>query len=140
MRGMQRSRGHGAVVDVAECEGEGMLDINARARALVVDDNVAALFAVSAMCQSMGFDVDEADGADAALALYEAKTYDLVVSDINMPGEIDGIQLARRIRRKNANQSIILMTGCGERFGSGAAEFVILAKPFGVEDLRKILA
>lgn len=112
---------------------------NVRERALVIDDNPAALLAVSELVQRMGFDVDEADGPLAAMELYASKTYDLVVSDIHMPGDIDGVQLARIIRRRNADQSIILMTGYAERLGTDAGEFVILAKPFGSADLLKVL-
>ncbi len=115
------------------------METKIRERALVVDDNPAALFAVSALIQGMCFEVDEANGPLAAIALYEARSYDLVVSDIHMPGGIDGIQLGRIIRRKNAAQAIILMTGHAEHLNAGAGEFIILAKPFESADLRKAL-
>lgn len=115
------------------------MEVGARERALVVDDDTGVLFAVSAMIQDLGFEVDEAQNADSAIKLFETKTYDLVVSDINMPGDIDGIQLARIIRRKNVKQPIILMTGYSERIDDGAREFIVLAKPFGVDEIKNVL-
>lgn len=115
------------------------METKVRERALVVDDNPAVLLAVSELVQGMGFEVDEADGPRAAMELYRAKDYHLVVSDVHMPGDIDGIQLARIMRRKNAKQSIVLMTGYAERLGVGAGEFPIIAKPFEAKDLRNVL-
>lgn len=104
-----------------------------------MDDNPAALLAVSALCQSLGYDVDEADGPLAAIELFENKTYDLVVSDINMPGDINGIHLARILQRRNSELAVILMTGYADSMAEGAGDFVVLAKPFDAADLRKAI-
>lgn len=108
-------------------------------RALIVDDNPAALFAVSAIFQGMGFEVDEADGPLAALALFDTKPYDLVVSDIRMPGDMNGVQLAQILQKKNADLSIILMTGYDEHINDGAEQFVVLRKPFEPRELKAAL-
>lgn len=107
-----------------------------RERALVVDDNPAALFAVSAVVDGMGFEVDEADSPSAALALFDAKRYDLVVSDIRMPGGMNGVELAQILHKKNADLPIILMTGYDEHINDGAKQFVVLRKPFEARELK----
>lgn len=112
------------------------MDTRGRERALVVDDNPAALFAVSALIDGMGFEVDEADGPFAALALFEAKHYNLVVSDVRMPGDINGLQLAQILHQKNADLPIILMTGYDEHINDGADQFVVLRKPFEARELK----
>jgi DNA-binding response OmpR family regulator len=106
---------------------------------LVVDANAEARFAISVLCESMGYEVDEADGAAAAMELFEADPYAVVILDAQMPGDPDGIQLARVMRRRNAGQIIILTTTQGARPGHREGEFITLGKPFGVRDLRKIL-
>ena len=102
----------------------------------MVDDNEAALFAVSAVVQGMGFDVDEADGPLAAMRLFDAHPYALVVSDIRMPGDINGVQLAKILQKKDAGLSIILMTGYDEHLGDGAEHFPVLRKPFEPRELK----
>lgn len=112
------------------------MDAQGRPRALVVDDNPAARFAVSAVIDGMGFEVDEADSPRAALALFDLKRYDLVVSDIRMPGDMDGFQLAQILHQKNAELAIILMTGFDEHINDSAQQFVVLRKPFEARELR----
>lgn len=51
--------------------------------------------------------IDAAENGEAALALYEKKVYDIVISDISMP-VMDGIELCRRIKEINGNQQIII--------------------------------
>lgn len=112
------------------------MEMQVRERALVVDDDAGVLFAVSAIIQGMGFEVDEADGPRAALALFDAKPYDLVVSDIRMPGDVNGVQLAQILQKKDADLSIILMTGYNELMQDGAQHFPVLPKPFEPRDLK----
>ncbi|MGE3335881.1 MAG: response regulator [Rhodospirillaceae bacterium] len=112
------------------------MNTQGRERALVVDDNPAALFAVSAVVDGMGFEVDEADGPLAALALFDSKRYDLVVSDIRMPGDMNGVQLAQILHQKNADLPIILMTGYDEHINDGTQQFVVLRKPFEARELK----
>lgn len=106
---------------------------------MVVDDDVGVLFAVSAIVQCMGFEVDEADGPRKALALFDAKPYDLVMSDIRMPGDMNGVQLAQILQEKNAGLSIILMTGYKEHIHDGAEHFPIIPKPFEADELKEAI-
>lgn len=115
------------------------METRRREKALVVDDNTEALFAVGAIVRAMGFDVDEADGPLAALALFDASRYDLVISDIRMPGDIDGVQLAQILKKKTAGIRIILMTGYDGDLSDGADQFTLLRKPFSLLDIKAAL-
>jgi CheY-like chemotaxis protein len=56
------------------------------------------------------FEVDAAESGEAALSLLERKPYQVVISDIKMPG-IDGIELLRRIRAEYPMTRVIMITG-----------------------------
>jgi len=70
----------------------------AGARVLVVDDEFDARYLVSRIIDEAGGRTRSAESADAALALLAAETFDIMVSDVGMPGT-DGFQLIRAIRQ-----------------------------------------
>ena len=63
--------------------------------------------------------------------------FDLVVSDIVMPGGMNGAELARMIRASKPDLPIILVTGYAGPASSAAAEFLVLRKPYLPADLRR---
>jgi EAL domain-containing protein (putative c-di-GMP-specific phosphodiesterase class I)/ActR/RegA family two-component response regulator len=79
-------------------------------RALVVDDEKAVLRLHSRILTEAGYEVETAlDGAAAARAL-EASSFDVIFSDIDMPG-MDGIQLLEQVRRSDLDVPVVLITG-----------------------------
>jgi CheY-like chemotaxis protein len=104
---------------------------------LVEDDNeVAAL--VTEMLEQLGYCVTRAASAAAALgALSNGRAVDLVFSDIMMPGGMNGVDLAREIRRRRNNLPILLTSGYAEAAKeSAAAEGVrVLPKPYRLDEL-----
>jgi CheY-like chemotaxis protein len=61
------------------------------------------------MLVSLGFSVIHVGGAEAALgALANERAIDMVLSDIMMPGDVSGLQLAREIRRRHPEMHIAL--------------------------------
>lgn len=89
----------------AEGEGQGR-------SLLVVEDNPSVLRLLSRQLREQGFEVSEAASGADALEKFEADpTISLVVSDIVMPGEIQGVELAKRIRSERPQVPIILMSG-----------------------------
>ena len=98
---------------------------------------------VAETLKSLGYRVTEAVNGDAALKLLEesAAKFDLVMSDMIMPGRIDGSALGRIVRERWTNLGILLTTGfAGDNDGAAserAADFDILVKPFRKEDLAR---
>jgi CheY-like chemotaxis protein len=90
---------------------------------------------------SLGFAVVHVASAEAALgALANARDIDVVLTDIMMPGGVNGLQLAREIRRRHPGLPILVTTGYVEAAaGMEEGEFELLLKPYSVEALGKAL-
>jgi CheY-like chemotaxis protein len=112
------------------------------ARVLLVEDNNDVAEAATAMLQSLGCKVKHAGAAEPALEMLAAgETVDLVLSDIVMPGGIDGVTLARTLRGRYPALPVLLTTGYSDAAQKAAAElFPILLKPYSMEALRLALA
>lgn len=80
------------------------------ARVLVVDDERPVATVVARWLQRAGMRADVAHSADEALARVGGTPYDLVLSDIHMPG-ISGLQLAREVKVLDATIQVVIMTG-----------------------------
>jgi two-component system phosphate regulon response regulator OmpR len=106
---------------------------------LVVDDEVDLCEIVAEYLARHGFRVRTAPNGEAMAARLQEKPADLIVLDINMPGE-DGLTLARRLR-EHSDVCIMMLTAAGEIVDRvvgleiGADDYI--AKPF---DLRELLA
>jgi two-component system response regulator AtoC len=111
------------------------------ARVLVVDDEPAVRFALEEALAAP--DVTVSSAASAAEALPLAASADAVVTDLVMPGE-DGLALAGRLRELDPELPVILLTARGsERLAVQAMKAGVhdyLTKPFGVEELRLVVA
>lgn len=123
---------------------EGQPDQSAESRAsiLVIDDEAIIRDLIGAMCLSMGYDCTIASSGDEGLRKAAEQTFDLVLTDLAMPG-ISGLELARRIRRDNADVPIVLVTGWEASLDRAELEQIgiseVLAKPFRVEQLADII-
>ena len=79
--------------------------------------------------------------ASVMLVTYAAyRAFDLVVSDIVMPGRMDGLGLARAIKKKRPDLPILLATGYSAAAQSVLADFPILRKPYQMHELSRALA
>lgn len=105
---------------------------------LVVDDDPLILTVVDLMVRHMGHTARTASDATVALDLMADAPADLIVSDIRMPG-MDGLALARLVRKDYPSIPIILMTGYLSEYSSGSASEIgvhgILKKPFKSAEL-----
>jgi signal transduction histidine kinase/ActR/RegA family two-component response regulator len=115
---------------------------NNHGRILLVedDDEVAAL--VSEMLEQLGYNVTRAASGVAALgALADGRAVDLVFSDIMMPGGMNGVELAREIKRRRADLPVLLTSGYSEAAVHDAelAGIQILPKPYHIDELAAAL-
>lgn len=77
---------------------------------LCVDDEPNILSSLRRLFRAKGFQVHIAEGGQAALALLETETVDLVISDMRMP-EMDGAQFLERVRERWPDTVRLLLTG-----------------------------
>ncbi|TFV79005.1 response regulator [Bradyrhizobium frederickii] len=116
---------------------------NNHGRILLVedDDEVAAL--VGEMLGQLGYEVTRAASAAAALgALADGRSVDLIFSDIMMPGGMNGVELAREIKKRRSDIPVLLTSGYAEASVHEAqrAGIQILAKPYHIDELAAALS
>lgn len=113
---------------------------------LVIDDDYAVRMIAKDMIESLGYNVTLAiDASDALEILGNDKTFDLIFSDVVMPGGIDGIHLARIVRDRFSSIKILLASGYHDTSRlAGVEEFFFVAKPYNVKvldlEFQRILA
>jgi CheY-like chemotaxis protein len=102
-----------------------------------VEDNPAVADASSSLLEQLGYSVVQVRDAAAALQAAGDADFDLVVSDIMMPGDMDGLALAHVLRERQPSLPILLMTGYHQLADEAGREFVLLRKPFDLSDLSR---
>lgn len=111
-------------------------------RILVVDDELSMREFLAILLKREGYVVDQADCAEKALEFLDAASYDLVISDVKMPG-LDGIALLGRIKESTPDTAVLMMTAFStaeqavEAMKLGAYDY--LAKPFKVEEVKVLV-
>jgi DNA-binding NtrC family response regulator len=111
-------------------------------RILVVDDEASLLMTLVANLELEGFEVAEAKNAEQALAELRTRDFDLVLSDIRMPG-MSGVDLCRAIHKAKPELPVVLMTAFSVesvvRDAVNEGALLVLPKPFAIEQLVRIL-
>ncbi|MFL9869392.1 ATP-binding protein [Paraburkholderia fungorum] len=120
-------------------------------RILLVEDNDEVAAGTEALLQMMGHQVTSVFNADTALRLFDdahakqARTgeplpFDLVLSDIHMPGTMNGIDLAEAVLAVDTRLPVILVTGYAEELDRARHVNVrVLPKPFDIALLETLL-
>ena len=114
-------------------------------RILVAEDNDEVREGVVSQLQSLGYDVSDAPDGSAALGKLEAASqpYDLLLTDIIMPGPMNGKVLADETARRWPETRIVFMSGYTEntiiREGRLDSDILLLNKPFAKRDLAAII-
>ena len=107
---------------------------------LLVEDNPDVANASTGLLEELGYAVRWASDVDTALSEIASNGIDLVLSDIVMPGKMDGLALARILKQKHPGLPILLATGYSEAARNAAAEFPILRKPYQIHELNEALS
>jgi CheY-like chemotaxis protein len=103
---------------------------------LVVDDDVFTRLAIADDLMRAGFHVIQAATADEALkVLQSAIKVDLVTTDIHMPGSMDGLRLAQRLRELRSELKIIVLSSDAEAARASSVGDLFIDKPYGSDHL-----
>lgn len=110
---------------------------------LVVDDDPRVLGAVSDILQLDDHDVSTADDGFEAFELIKACKYDLLITDLGMPG-MSGIELAIEAHKLQPRLPVIVVTGYGARITPAERESAgivgVIDKPFRISELQRLLS
>lgn len=112
-------------------------------RILVVDDDEVVANSVARLLESHEHNVNLVPDGETALRRYREEPFDLVISDIVMPG-MDGIELLHRLRMLDSHAQVLIMTGhavssqVDQMLRAGALG--VISKPFIVDELLSIVA
>ena len=108
---------------------------------LLVEDDPAVRRVVRQQLIDLGYPVIEAENGNQAVEMIEQiADIAIVVSDVIMPGGINGRQLAEQVRQGHPQMRIVLMSGyADEAEPAGAGDLPVLAKPFDRQDLARAL-
>lgn len=108
---------------------------------LVVEDDDAVAQLVCEMIGDLGYIATRVSNARDALKLIESDIrFNLLFSDIIMPGGMSGIELAQHVRRQRPDLPILLTTGYGGKAEGASGEFTVLRKPYDRDELGAALA
>ncbi len=111
-----------------------------RRRVLVVEDSEEVRETTVEFIDELGYDVMAVASAEAALATLEADRYDVVFTDISLPG-MSGVALLKRVRETNPQQRFVIASGYGSDFGKHGlgSDVGLLAKPYDLTTLERVL-
>ncbi len=107
-------------------------------RILVVEDELLIRLTLVEALTDEGFDVVEADSGDAALPLFESDpSIGILLTDIQLPGALDGTRLAQRVRQTRPDIPVLFMTGRPDPTAEANASPLdaFIAKPYTLTEI-----
>ena len=107
---------------------------------LLVEDNPDVASVSSSLLEQLGYQVRRVADAEEALRAIEHDGVDFVFSDIVMPGKMDGLSLAHRLRQIRPGLPILLATGYSDAAADARGDFPILRKPYEIHELSEAIA
>ena len=105
---------------------------------LVVEDNPDVRQVAVSLLEQLGYRTVEVGSAGAALERLAAEHIALVFSDVVLPGQIDGLALARIVAERHPDIPVVLTTGYTRVFDADP-EFPVLRKPYQVSALGRVI-
>jgi DNA-binding response OmpR family regulator len=111
-----------------------------KTRILLVEDEEGIRELLFELLVDAGFEIVQADTGDMAFRLLEHDNLQLLLTDINMPGRLDGVELAKLARLSHPDIPIVFMTGRPD--GAARAQHIqqpraVLEKPFDLTHVLK---
>ena len=112
-----------------------------RTRVLVIDDDAGVRGLLREFLESLGWAADEAPSGEEGLARLDRAAYDLVVTDLLMPG-LSGWDVSEGVRRHDPTLPVLMVTGSATNLDVDRARelgVTILHKPIGLRDFRAVV-
>ena len=109
-------------------------------RALLVEDNDEVADVAAGYLAQLGYRVERAAHADSALRKLRDDSFDLVLSDIVMPGGLNGLDLAHAVRDHHPELPLVLVSGYSDKANLALhAGFILLTKPYTTAALAEAI-
>ncbi|MDD3846978.1 MAG: sigma-54 dependent transcriptional regulator [Syntrophorhabdaceae bacterium] len=112
------------------------------ASVLIVEDDTKLRNALKEIMTREGYAVDATESGDIAVSMIKDTVYDLVITDLKLPG-IDGMDVLRAVQKLARDTSVIIITAYAtvdtavEAMKEGAEDYI--AKPFNLDEIRLIV-
>ena len=114
-----------------------------KAKLLIVDDERRMCIVLKTAFENSNYLVTTANSGESALAAMSVETFDVIISDVKMPG-ISGLELLQKTMEKCPETRVLLMTAYADTqtavdaMKNGAYDYII--KPFNIDELRHKVA
>ncbi len=130
----------GAMDEEAETDAAAALLPASSAVVLVVEDEAAVRMVIADVLSDLGYTVLEADDGRSGLSIVESGVrIDLLLTDVGLPGGMNGRQLADAVRQRRPGLKVLFITGYAENAVVGSSRMEqgmqVMTKPFAVEAL-----
>jgi two-component system, NtrC family, sensor kinase len=130
-------RRHAALADAVEAPPTQPI-VPGQGTILVVEDNAEVGDVTASLVEQLGYRTLRAENAtDALNMLRQGEKIDLVLSDVVMPGGMNGIALAQEITNHHPRIPVLLTSGYSDVVQTAGSQFAILRKPFQLAALEK---
>jgi DNA-binding NtrC family response regulator len=106
---------------------------------LIVENDVLLRLVTASNLRDAGFEVIEAVNPAEALRILARVPVDVLFSDIDVPGNMDGLALAQWVRQSQADTRIILTSGAAKAPGDVEEYASFLPKPYTEKDVERLL-
>jgi len=106
---------------------------------LIVEIDVLLRLVTASNLRDAGFEVIEAANPAEALRILDRIPVDVLFSDIDMPGNMDGLALAQWVHRSQADTRIVLTSGAARTPGDVKEYASFLPKPYAEKDVERLL-
>jgi len=106
---------------------------------LIVENDVLLRLVTASNLRDAGFEVIEVANCAEALRVLDRIPVDVLFSDIDMPGNLDGLALAQWVHRSQADTRIVLTSGAARTPGDVKEYASFLPKPYAEKDVERLL-
>jgi DNA-binding response OmpR family regulator len=121
----------------------GAPSLKSSGRVLVIDDEADVGDVLRDFLTRDGHSVVVCHDAEAGLSRFQAEPFDLVITDLGMPG-VSGWEVARQVKQGRPGTRVAMVTGWGDRIDLAEAEArgvdFVVAKPFKRDHIREVIA